>query len=868
MKAATSVLRPRPLCCWRTIRYDQGPNSNKQTHTNTRKAQRPTKNAMWHLAVFLKPFVVVWAGLNLLDEVGWMIKLGRLVGASVTPALRRDDTPDAMCALCDDVLSDFLKGKDGLQAVPCSWACLRVPACMGMCRNMQEASETSTKFPCIAAGYCADHDDDGDGRDDTLSDFSLADVECARGPMFSCEPKKYCRRQRQRGTFWRFTCDLRPGMGRWVGMQDAAAKHAAALGSAFMRPKRCGEADAGPYCIAEPSGLGRLAEVLGVTLSLLYGGYQSVVAIETPGGDDDQQWLTFWLILVLTMLTERAVARVLLSKVPFYYELKLGLLVWLLFFDGATVVYRRFLRKQLSRWSSYFAKLLRHHNQESAEDQLRLLQEIGGVVISRKLRTFDARLKHNPSQRSSAILVSKVVATTMVGGSHRLIHGTTGGAHGSPLGESTMTTLHELQADHGDQSMPASGTSDNDNINAFSWEYDYTEQNGSRVGGTRNRTDATEMLYLISKWILSAEGLQTMEREFQSKQLPVAHNVPDKEVQIDNDDAVALLMERAAAVLAFQPRYVNIRVIGTKEGPEGQLPAMDGNGKADCYIKCRLVSCENVVVDTSEPDVAATAAPASSTMTTTTPPSQALSNTTAAVTSTPPVMPKATSRPYPEQGVVTRIAYRTLQPVWNEDLEISIRGGNVDSSGTYRNRQARHTVLQVEAWDADVGRWGVARDVFRVSALVLVGALFAAYVTGALDYLLFGKHISRRALRRVTSARIAEALLDPNVLRWGRWALFGTAAFVVAGWVVTYFKYVVWRSDDEFIGRCEVPLEILLDQREHALCLKLHDPFGENRRFRRRVAATRDSSGEVHDANHAESESNLGILRVILSMSE
>jgi hypothetical protein len=53
------------------------------------------------------------------------------------------------------------------------------------------------------------------------------------------------------------------------------------------------------------------------------------------------QWLTFWLILTLMLFVERYLARVVLSTVPLYYELKLGLLAWLLGWDGADAVYRR-----------------------------------------------------------------------------------------------------------------------------------------------------------------------------------------------------------------------------------------------------------------------------------------------------------------------------------------------------------------------------------------------------------------------------------------------------------------------------------------------------------------------------------------------
>ena len=49
-----------------------------------------------------------------------------------------------------------------------------------------------------------------------------------------------------------------------------------------------------------------------------------------PGGDDDRQWLTFWLIALLLTFTE-GFYDLLLSRLPIYYELKLSFLIWLIF---------------------------------------------------------------------------------------------------------------------------------------------------------------------------------------------------------------------------------------------------------------------------------------------------------------------------------------------------------------------------------------------------------------------------------------------------------------------------------------------------------------------------------------------------------
>ena len=148
----------------------------------------------------LKPFVYVWASLNFIDDLSVAMKIARLVGA--TTFHRRKDNPDTVCNLCDDVMEDLLKGSEGLEAVPCSWICMGIPKCTKMCKAIQEVSEKSVDFPCIAAGYCVTEEEE-----DYNAGF-LSEVDCKKGPLFSCEPKKFCRKKRPKFGY-KYTCDLK-----------------------------------------------------------------------------------------------------------------------------------------------------------------------------------------------------------------------------------------------------------------------------------------------------------------------------------------------------------------------------------------------------------------------------------------------------------------------------------------------------------------------------------------------------------------------------------------------------------------------------------------------------------------------------------
>ena len=323
---------------------------------------------MWAAAVAIcKPFVLVWAGLNAFDDLALLIRVGRL-GASIVPfpGRRSRNDPAEMCGVCDDVMGDLMRGNDGLSAIPCGAACLGLGRCVRMCERVQEVGADSSEFPCIAAGFC----------DPVAADFvDIADADCRAGAFFSCRPKQYCRRRR-RG--FKFSCELKPGFGRWVGMKHAAREHAGALAAGLMAQAHCGEEGAGPYCIARPTGLGLVAETIGHFITLVIGGYRSIIAIETPGGGDDRQWLTFWLILALVLFAEGFFARVLLSTFPYYYEAKLGALIWLVWRSGAETIYRK-LRRILEK------RNLIYSDEMVAAKELEIMQSTGKFVIERQL---------------------------------------------------------------------------------------------------------------------------------------------------------------------------------------------------------------------------------------------------------------------------------------------------------------------------------------------------------------------------------------------------------------------------------------------------------------------------------------------------
>lgn len=91
--------------------------------------------------------------------------------------------------------------------------------------------------------------------------------------------------------------------------------------------------------------------VAGPIVMLLYPLYASVIAIESPSKEDDEQWLAYWIIYSFLTLLEILI-QPLLEWIPIWYTAKLLLVGWLVLphFRGAAFVYQRFVRKHVKKY--------------------------------------------------------------------------------------------------------------------------------------------------------------------------------------------------------------------------------------------------------------------------------------------------------------------------------------------------------------------------------------------------------------------------------------------------------------------------------------------------------------------------------------
>ena len=72
---------------------------------------------------------------------------------------------------------------------------------------------------------------------------------------------------------------------------------------------------------------------------LLFCGYRSFKAIRSTGADDDTRWLTFWLLYTLFEAATTFLDFTIGLVLPFYGEIKLGIVVFLGAFGGSSMLF-------------------------------------------------------------------------------------------------------------------------------------------------------------------------------------------------------------------------------------------------------------------------------------------------------------------------------------------------------------------------------------------------------------------------------------------------------------------------------------------------------------------------------------------------
>uniref|UniRef100_A0A3Q3N3Q9 Receptor expression-enhancing protein n=1 Tax=Labrus bergylta TaxID=56723 RepID=A0A3Q3N3Q9_9LABR len=104
-------------------------------------------------------------------------------------------------------------------------------------------------------------------------------------------------------------------------------------------------------CGASSNGRWRSARLV---FGTLYPAYSSYKAVKSKDVKEYVKWMMYWIIFALFTAVE-VFTDMFICWIPFYYELKIAFVVWLLspYTKGSSVLYRKFVHPTLSSKKSY-----------------------------------------------------------------------------------------------------------------------------------------------------------------------------------------------------------------------------------------------------------------------------------------------------------------------------------------------------------------------------------------------------------------------------------------------------------------------------------------------------------------------------------
>ena len=111
---------------------------------------------------------------------------------------------------------------------------------------------------------------------------------------------------------------------------------------------------AGVACVM----LGIGSTYITVAIGVAYPVFMSFIALESEGGEDDKQWLTYWVVFGILNIVDQ-MSGFILSFIPFYFFLKLCFLIFLMHptTKGATVVYNTYILPTMSEMEGHISKV-------------------------------------------------------------------------------------------------------------------------------------------------------------------------------------------------------------------------------------------------------------------------------------------------------------------------------------------------------------------------------------------------------------------------------------------------------------------------------------------------------------------------------
>lgn len=146
-----------------------------------------------------------------------------------------------------------------------------------------------------------------------------------------------------------------------------------------------------------------ISRIVVLAFGTLYPAYSSYKAVKTKNVKEYVKWMMYWIVFAL-FTTAETVTDLLLSWFPFYFELKIAFVIWLLspYTKGSSVLYRKFVHPTLSNKEKEIDEYIAQAKDRSYETMMKFGKRglnlaanaavtaatKGQGVLSDKLRSF------------------------------------------------------------------------------------------------------------------------------------------------------------------------------------------------------------------------------------------------------------------------------------------------------------------------------------------------------------------------------------------------------------------------------------------------------------------------------------------------
>ncbi|CAK6956503.1 receptor expression-enhancing protein 2 [Scomber scombrus] len=146
-----------------------------------------------------------------------------------------------------------------------------------------------------------------------------------------------------------------------------------------------------------------ISRIVVLAFGTLYPAYSSYKAVKTKNVKEYVKWMMYWIVFALFTTAETA-TDLLLSWFPFYFELKIAFVIWLLspYTKGSSVLYRKFVHPTLSNKEKEIDEYIAQAKDRSYDTMMRFGKRglnlaanaavtaatKGQGVLSDKLRSF------------------------------------------------------------------------------------------------------------------------------------------------------------------------------------------------------------------------------------------------------------------------------------------------------------------------------------------------------------------------------------------------------------------------------------------------------------------------------------------------